>query len=63
MAGVEIPAAWLLVVDSFAHNPFSRVGWMAWLWKGRGGASPGADFDIAKTRRSEARVRNADGRS
>lgn len=37
MAGVEIPAAWLLIVDSFAYNPFSRVGWMVWLWKGREG--------------------------
>ena len=37
VAGVEIPAAWLLVVDSFAYNPFSRVGWMVWLWRGREG--------------------------
>lgn len=37
VAGVEIPAAWSLVVDSFACNPFSQVGWMVWLWKGREG--------------------------
>lgn len=31
--------------------------------EGKGGASPRADLDTAKTRRSDARIRNADRRS